>query len=368
MGEMKKKILLFHGCLPPYRIDLFNSFADDFDLQVILMAKPIKLRALGFDAKAMETQAKFHFEWHNRGLYFGNHLISMIYGKVIRCLHPDIVWCQELGVNTLCAIFLKRFFKYKIMLSVDDSPAMLSKYSILRRILRRFVYRRVNLILVVSRQVKSILKKEFESCNFFYMPIIQDEQKFTLKLGNAALIADENTMKYGLKDKVVFLFVGRMEQEKQPLFLLHAFMEANMADAVLVLVGNGSLSHTISDVIVSHHLQKKVIQTGKLQGNNLYAWYRLADYFILPSKYEPFGSVVNEALLSGCKVIVSDQVGASTLVNGVNGTIFPFQDESKLIYQMKAFAKIGKKQSTENLMDISSGKLYENLKKTVEFL
>jgi glycosyltransferase involved in cell wall biosynthesis len=200
------------------------------------------------------------------------------------------------------------------------------------------------------------------------MPIIQDEQKFTLKLGNAALIADENTMKYGLKDKVVFLFVGRMEQEKQPLFLLHAFMEANMADAVLVLVGNGSLSHTISDVIVSHHLQKKVIQTGKLQGNNLYAWYRLADYFILPSKYEPFGSVVNEALLSGCKVIVSDQVGASTLVNGVNGTIFPFQDESKLIYQMKAFAKIGKKQSTENLMDISSGKLYENLKKTVEFL
>lgn len=33
---------------------------------------------------------------------------------------------------------------------------------------------------------------------------------------------------------------------------------------------------------------------------------------------------------------------------------------------MKALAKIGKKQSTENLMDISSGKLYESLKKAVE--
>lgn len=365
---MKKKILLFHGCLPPYRIDLFNSFADDFDLQAILMAKPIKLRALGFDAKAMETQAKFHFEWHNRGLYFGNHLISTIYGKVIRRLHPDIVWCQELGVNTLCAIFLKRFFKYKIMLGVDDSPAMLSCYSILRRILRRFEYRHVDLILVVSREVKSVLQEKFTDCNFFYMPIIQDEKKFTLKLEDSVLIANEYTAKYSLKDKVVFLFVGRMEKEKRPLFLLHAFMEANMTDAVLVFIGDGSLSQTISDIIVSHHLQKRVIQTGKLQGEDLYAWYRVADYFVLPSEFEPFGSVVNEALLSGCKVIISDQVGASTLVNDANGTVFPYQDEGELIRQMKAFAKIGKKQSTESLMDISFVKLYESLKETVEFL
>lgn len=365
---MKKKILLFHGCLPPYRIDLFNSFADDFDLQAILMAKPIKLRALGFDAKAMETQAKFHFEWHNRGLYCGNHLISTIYGKVIRRLHPDIVWCQELGVNTLYAIFLKHFFKYKIILSVDDSPAMLSCYSVLRRVLRRFVYRRVDLILVVSRKVKSILQKEFEDRNFFYMPIIQDEKKLTLKLEDSALIANEYTTKYSLKDKVVFLFVGRMEKEKRPLFLLHAFMEANMTDAVLVFIGDGSLSQTISDIIVGHHLQERVIQTGKLQGEDLYAWYRVSDYFILPSEFEPFGSVVNEALLSGCKVIISDQVGASTLVNDANGIVFPYQNEDTLINQMKSFVKTGKKQSTKSLMDISFVKLYESLKETVEFL
>jgi glycosyltransferase involved in cell wall biosynthesis len=157
-----------------------------------------------------------------------------------------------------------------------------------------------------------------------------------------------------------------MEKEKRPLFLLHAFMEANMTDAVLVFIGDGSLSQTISDIIVGHHLQERVIQAGKLQGKNLYAWYRVADYFVLPSEFEPFGSVVNEALLSGCKVIVSDQVGASTLVNKSNGFIFPYQDEGALIRQMKALAKIGKKQSTENLMDISSGKLYESLKKAVE--
>jgi glycosyltransferase involved in cell wall biosynthesis len=363
---MKKKILLFHGCLPPYRIDLFNAFANDFDLQAILMTKPAELWALAFDAKAVETQAKFPFEWHNKGFYLGNHLISTIYYKVIRHSHPDIVWCQELGINTLCVIFLKHFFKYKIMLGVDDSPAMLSHYSIVRRILRRFVYHRADLILVVSRKVKSILQKEFEDRNFFYMPIIQDEKKFTLKLEDSASIANEYTAKYSLKDKVVFLFVGRMEKEKRPLFLLHAFMEANMTDAVLVFIGDGSLSQTISDIIVGHHLQERVIQAGKLQGKNLYAWYRVADYFVLPSEFEPFGSVVNEALLSGCKVIVSDQVGASTLVNKSNGFIFPYQDEGALIRQMKALAKIGKKQSTENLMDISSGKLYESLKKAVE--
>ena len=38
--------------------------------------------------------------------------------------------------------------------------------------------------------------------------------------------------------------------------------------------------------------------------------YRSADVMVLPSEYEPFGVVVNEAMCCGCPVIASDRVGS----------------------------------------------------------
>ena len=67
-----------------------------------------------------------------------------------------------------------------------------------------------------------------------------------------------------------------------------------------------------------------------MTGKDLYAWYYLADLFVLPSQFEPFGAVVNEALVAGCFVIVSDKVGAASLINSSNGSIFESNNEKQL--------------------------------------
>ena len=58
------------------------------------------------------------------------------------------------------------------------------------------------------------------------------------------------------------------------------------------------------------------------------AIYRAADLFVLPSEYEPFGVVVNEAMLCSCPVAVSDCVGAARdlIAPGRNGFVFPCGD------------------------------------------
>lgn len=61
---------------------------------------------------------------------------------------------------------------------------------------------------------------------------------------------------------------------------------------------------------------------GKKQGDDLLAYYNLGQIFVLPSFYERFGAVVNEALLAGCYTLCSNVAGASCLVKFPNGDIF----------------------------------------------
>ena len=62
------------------------------------------------------------------------------------------------------------------------------------------------------------------------------------------------------------------------------------------------------------------------------AVYAAADLFVLPSRFEPWGAVVLEAMACGLPVIVSDKVGcAPDLVRpGENGWIVPAGDPDAL--------------------------------------
>jgi glycosyltransferase involved in cell wall biosynthesis len=51
----------------------------------------------------------------------------------------------------------------------------------------------------------------------------------------------------------------------------------------------------------------------------------MADVFVLPSRHEPWGLIVNESMASGCPVVVSTDVGshADLVTDGVEGCVYP---------------------------------------------
>ena len=95
-----------------------------------------------------------------------------------------------------------------------------------------------------------------------------------------------------IKDKKIILYVGRFAQVKNLPLLLNAFSMIDKKDVRLVMVGDGPMRDDIERIISDLELNGKVILTGALYGDDLYAWYRIADYFVLPSSFEPFGAVV----------------------------------------------------------------------------
>ena len=71
--------------------------------------------------------------------------------------------------------------------------------------------------------------------------------------------------------------------------------------------------------------------------NDMETLYRVCDAALLPSRYEPFGKVVAEALLSGLPVFVSDQVGAVDVLEEGMGWVTPVDDARALTQAVQAF-------------------------------
>lgn len=126
-------------------------------------------------------------------------------------------------------------------------------------------------------------------------------------------------------DAPVVLFCAKLQPWKRPFDLLRAFSRANVQKAYLVIVGEGPLRAAMEAEAQALGIAERVRFLGFVNQSGLPPVYRASDLLVLPSEYEAFGVVVNEAMLSGCAAIVSDKVGAQfdLVRNGENGFVFP---------------------------------------------
>ena len=128
----------------------------------------------------------------------------------------------------------------------------------------------------------------------FLMPMMVDNRKF---------YCDNKVF----PKSITFLYVGRLIKHKNVEALIHQF-NANFSDknAILRIVGTG----VEYDYLKTKYESFKVNFTGKLFDKNLINEFHNASCFVLPSLFEPWGLVVNEALSSGLPVIATKNVGA----------------------------------------------------------
>jgi glycosyltransferase involved in cell wall biosynthesis len=108
----------------------------------------------------------------------------------------------------------------------------------------------------------------------------------------------------------VILFCGKLQPWKRPLDLLRAFAKAELSNALLVFAGEGPLRPQIESEANALGIGSRIRILGFLNQSALPAVYTASDLMVLPSEYEPFAVVVNEAMCCGCPVAASDHVGA----------------------------------------------------------
>jgi glycosyltransferase involved in cell wall biosynthesis len=137
-----------------------------------------------------------------------------------------------------------------------------------------------------------------------------------------------------------YLYVGRLSPEKdiETLFDAFARIAAGLPEARLVLVGAGPSESALRAAAVRLRIDHAVTFAGSRSGTDLFQEYSRASCLILPSRSEPWGLVVNEALSFGCPVIVSRNCGCvpELVVEGKTGFSYQTGSVAELAERMIA--------------------------------
>ncbi len=154
-----------------------------------------------------------------------------------------------------------------------------------------------------------------------YQPVWSEE---------AMQIRDRLKAKYGLSNKKVVLFVGRLSSKKGAHILIKAIKEVltSHPNTALVLVGSKWYGENQEDSYVrqvkqmSEELKSDTILTGFLPPKEVIAHYYLGDIFVCASQWrEPLARVHYEAMAAGLPIITTDKGGNAEVVRGFGNGI-----------------------------------------------
>ena len=329
------KLLVFHPTIAPYRIDFFNDLYAAFNTHICL--KFWNLRDQTFDYQQIYSRFTFRPIYLKEMFSFWGRSFSRGYWTYLDRYKPDVVLTDEFGWSTVW-VLLHRWVKrkkYKVVALCDDSYDMVSRqndHSRVHRWARQWLAPKVDDIIVVEPRVEEWYRLHYQKGFFF--PIIQNEMLVRDLYIGALNGSRMLRSKHQLDGKRVFLFVGRLVALKNVKTILRAFAHLNPQENRLVIVGDGP--EMVSLKSLARNLNIDVLFTGRLEGDALYAWYLVADVFVLASYREAFGAVTNEALLAGCYALVSRNAGSSCLIKeGINGYTFHPMDVEELAQRMR---------------------------------
>jgi glycosyltransferase involved in cell wall biosynthesis len=185
-------------------------------------------------------------------------------------------------------------------------------YDVSWNIMRK-IHNQSNLCLCPSLETKKLLENQgIKNVGLWGRGI--DFEKFR-PLDNKDSIKKE----YGIENKIVLLYVGRVSQEKNIDILIESYRKLKneyQEKIALVVTGGGPRLEELTNN------NPDILFTGYLKDKALTDIYSCADIFSFPSSTETLGNVVLEAMASGLPVVGPSAGGLKdNIIDGYNGIL-----------------------------------------------
>lgn len=147
-----------------------------------------------------------------------------------------------------------------------------------------------------------------------------------------------------LESPVELLLVGQCIPRKGGDIALHALSRVQHSNWRLTIIGDGPSRKDLEILAARLGMSERVRFLSFLPNQEALQIMASSDLLVLPSRFDGWGAVVNEALMSGVPVICSDQCGASDLLRSSwRGEVFESASVTRLSGLLKKWITKGKR-------------------------
>ncbi len=318
------KVLIIHPPLYEANIELYNLLGKCVDLKVISLGEYPRYHP-EWHVNNLKHQVK-HFDLISIGAGYitTKKSLNPLFIKEIIKNRPDIVISIAFWFPGLCALLLKKLFKFRLLILTDATIATEHSIKFINRKYREMLLLLSDGCIASSPDTLDYLRTLLPVNRWDKIHLSRQTVNVTKWIDIANNLGDKKLLRTKLAipiDKKVILGVGIIAKRKNWIRVLEMLPKLHN-DIIFLLVGVGDQLAEFTARTEQLKVADRTIIAGEKSGRFLIEYYKASDIFILPTLYDQFGFVVVEALAVGLPVICSKYAGARCFIkDGYNGYV-----------------------------------------------
>ena len=261
----------------------------------------------------------------------GENFLPLKLHRFVKSLQPDIIVVSSL-LYPLQVIQLRYSLGKKVKIILQNHAERPSGG--IKRFIQRLADKYVNAYFFASREMGLGWVKlgNLSSINKIYE---------IMEVSSVFYPIDKTVAKLhtGVNGNYIFLWVGRLNINKDPLTVVKTFLTfvQKYAQARLYMIYQTTeLLVQVQKLLAKENYHSPVILIGGVAHTDMLYWFNSADFILSGSHYEGSGTAVCEAMSCGCIPIVTNIFSYRTITsNGDCGVLYTAGDEQALLIAME---------------------------------
>lgn len=324
-----KKILFLANCPSPYRVRFFDILGRDADVTVLFWER--REEVTDRDAAwFISGEGNFRqVQLEKRSALLGGAHVDVI--DWLKKPFDHIIICGYSAPTAMLAIHWLKSHRRSYCLEVDGG--LIRQESGPKLWLKKYLVGGASLYLSTGKRTSEYLvhygaREDRVRC----YPFTSLEEKDILSSPVTREEKQALRQKLGMGEEKIVLSVGQFIPRKGFDVLLKAAAGLPADTGVYIVGGEPTEAYRTLAKGLDH-----VHFCGFKKKEALAEYYRAADLFVLPTREDIWGLVINEAMSCGLPVITTDNcvAGLELIREGVNGAIVPADDAAALEEKMK---------------------------------
>lgn len=339
------KVLYVTNIAAPYRVDFFNDLSKYCDLTVLFERK-----------KAVDRND----EWYNNAFSFngiflkskniGNEAaISFEVIKYLKQKYDLIILGGYSSPTAIIASLYMKFSKIPYILNADGGFINYSERKI-NKFIKTFFISSAKYWLSSGKEAnKYLVYYGANEKNIYNFPFTSLKESDILKEPISIEAKKKLKRNFNISYDKVILSIGQFIPRKGFDWMIEAYKDLDSNIGIYIIGGKPTEEYiTLKNKYKMNNLHFIDFQSKDI----IKKWYQLADLFVLPTREDIWGLVVNEAMAQGIPVITTNKciAGLELIEDGKNGYIIDVENKEMLLEKTNFFFSLSN-EKRKNIME-----------------